>query len=156
MDPTSDSPTAEASWLGIDYGARRIGLAHADELGVPIPLEAAVETTAEQRFDHIARVIREKKVRVLVLGYPTRLDGTAGPIAKEVEGFRDELVRRFALPVHLTDERSTSQDAGEHWSLRKSRRRRGTGQIDSAAATLILRDYLELLPQPQPPMEPPF
>ncbi|MFP4353244.1 MAG: Holliday junction resolvase RuvX [Puniceicoccaceae bacterium] len=135
--------TARESWLAIDYGARRIGLAHADEVGVPVPLAAAVEAAPEERLAHIGRIIAERKVRAIVLGYPAREDGTAGEMAREVETFRDGLVGRFGLPVHLCDERLSSVEAGRHWNLKKARRKRKTGRIDSAAAAIILRDFLE-------------
>jgi len=146
------------SWLAIDYGSKRIGLAHADEVRVPVPLPAATQADEDSRLEHIERVVREKKAKTLVLGYPARPDGSAGPMAKEVEAFRDRLIARCPLPVHLHDERYSSQDAGEHWNLKKARKKRKSGQLDSAAATLILRDYLdtfavrpeELLLEPDP------
>jgi len=131
------------SWLGVDYGSKRIGLAHADELRVAVPMEAASQNTLEERLAQIKEVIHRKKVRIIVLGYPLRGDGSVGQMAREVEAFRKLLLDRFQLPVELVDEHSTSSEAGQHWSLRKSRKRRQTGQLDSAAATLILRDYLD-------------
>lgn len=133
------------SWLGIDYGTKRIGLAHADEVRVPVPLPAAIDGNEQSRLEHIAKVIREKKVQELVLGYPARPDGSAGEMAKVVETFRDRLLELHPLPVHLIDERLSSHDAGHHWNLKKARRKRKTGQLDSAAATLILREYLDSL-----------
>lgn len=133
------------SWLGVDYGSKRIGLAHADELQVAVPLEAAAQNTQEERLDYMRDIIEKKKVRQIVLGYPLRGDGSAGQMAREVEDFRDLLQERFGLPITLVDEHSTSSEAGQHWSLRKSRKRRKSGQLDSAAATLILRDYLDTI-----------
>ncbi len=135
--------TNRESWLAIDYGARRIGLAHADEVGVPVPLAAAVEAGAAERLAHIARIIAERKVTAIILGHPACEDGTAGAMAREVETFRDEIIERFGLPVFLCDERLSSVEAGRHWNLKKARRKRKTGQLDSAAAAIILRDFLE-------------
>ncbi len=131
------------SWLGIDYGSRRVGLAHADEVRVPVPLAAATGPTEEERFTHIERVARERRVRELVVGHPVRPDGTSGPSALAAEDFGRRLGERLGLPVRFFDERDTSNEAGGHWNLRKARRRRKTGQLDSAAATLILRGFLE-------------
>ena len=133
------------SWLAIDYGTKRIGLAHADEIRVPVPLPAAVGGDEDSRLEQIARVIGEKQVQSLVMGHPVRADGTSGEMAQIVEAFRDRLLERFSLPVHLIDERLSSQDAGQHWNLKKARRKRNTGQLDSAAATLILREFLDAL-----------
>ncbi len=133
------------SWLGIDYGSKRIGLAHADEVRVPVPLPAAVGGDEASRLAQIGRVIGQKRVTAIVLGYPARPDGTAGEMAEKVEAFRDLLREHFGLPIHLVDERLSSHDASQHWNLKKARRKRKTGQLDSAAATLILRDYLDTL-----------
>ncbi|MEM0965960.1 MAG: Holliday junction resolvase RuvX [Verrucomicrobiota bacterium] len=133
------------SWLAIDYGSKRIGLAFADDIRVPVPLAAATEPSESLRLDHIQKVVAQKSPAALVLGYPVRPDGSAGQMAEEVDKFRERLLERFDLPVHLCDERNSSQEAGSHWNLRKSRKKRKTGQVDSAAATLILRDYLDSL-----------
>jgi putative Holliday junction resolvase len=133
------------SWLGVDYGTKRIGLAYADEIRVPVPLPASVGGDEDYRIAEMAKVIEQKRIRAIVLGHPTRADGSSGEMAQVVESFRDRLVERFGLPVHLVDERLSSRDAGEHWNLKKARRKRQTGQLDSAAATLILREFLDRL-----------
>lgn len=141
-DPGNHRPPRE-SWLGVDYGARRIGLAHADEVRVAVPLAAATGASAEERLARIEEVAREKAVRTIILGHPVRPDGTSGPIAEEVEAFGRRLEERLGLPVVLHDERDSSREAAGHWNLRKARRKRKTGQLDSAAAAVILRGYLE-------------
>lgn len=137
------------SWLCIDFGSKRIGLAHADEVGVPVPLEAATETSEDGRMEHIGRVLREKKVTELVVGHPVRSDGSSGPIALEVEAFARKLEDQFGLPVKLHNERHSSRTAGDHWNLKKARKQRKSGQLDSAAATVILRSFLEETLPPQ-------
>jgi len=131
------------SWLCIDYGSKRIGLAHADEVKVPVPLEAAVHPTEEARIKRIGELLKEKKVTEIVIGHPVRPDGSSGPIALEVEAFAHKVEARFGLPVILHNERHSSEEAGRHWTLDKARRQRKSGHLDSAAATLILRSYLE-------------
>jgi putative Holliday junction resolvase len=147
--------------LGLDYGEKRWGLSHGDELGLALPLPAAVEPTAEQRFAHLAREIAARRVTDLVVGYPYNLDGTAGPQAAKVDAFIAQLERRFQLPVHRSDERLTSYQA--ETAGRGSRRpartvaahraARATGEVDSRAAALILQDFLDarLGPPPEPP-----
>lgn len=131
------------SLLALDYGRRRIGLAHADELLVPVPLPAVTESSPEARWEVLERVAREKGADRIVLGHPVRPDGTSGEMAREVEDFAAELRHRLGLPVELVDERDTSREAGAHWNLRKARRERASGKLDSAAAVLILRHYLD-------------
>jgi putative Holliday junction resolvase len=60
-------------------------------------------------------------------------------------GFAAELGRRFALPVHLVDERFSSLEASAALKERRAsgarRRRVQRADIDSAAAAVILRRY---------------
>ncbi|MEY3000545.1 MAG: putative Holliday junction resolvase [Verrucomicrobiota bacterium] len=131
--------------LGIDYGEKRIGLAWGDDLGVATPLRAATDATPEERLDRIHQLIRERKVTDIVVGYPYNMDGTVGFKAAEVDAFIAELESRFGLPVHRVDERLSSHAAQQSlgWNGRREREMRRTGLLDSAAAALILQDWLE-------------
>lgn len=137
--------------LGIDYGAKRIGLAHGDEIGVATPLPAVLEAAGEARWAKLGDAIKVRRITDLVVGYPYNMDGSVGFKAKEVEAFVAELKARFALPVHLVDETLTSYAAES--SIKKKDRRgvRDSGLIDSRAATIILQDFLD---QRNPPLAP--
>lgn len=136
--------------LGIDYGEKRIGLAYGDELGVATVLPAAVEPTMEARWEMIRKTLEQRRITQLVVGYPYNMDGSVGFKANEVDAFIAELEARFGLPVHRVDERLSSsaveRDLG--WSAKKERAMRKTGIVDSAAARLILQDWLDLRLQP--------
>lgn len=138
--------------LGIDFGARRIGLSYGDDLGVATPLPALIEADPAKRWAALAGVVAARRITELVLGYPLNMDDTAGFKAKEVDAFAERLRIEFKLPVHLVDERLTSYEAES--TIAKSRRRsvRASGVIDSRAATIILQDYLN---QRFPPDAPP-
>lgn len=132
-----------ANALGIDYGRRRMGLSFADELGVAVPLKAVPGVEEAGCFEALGEVVGERKPDLFVLGYPLNMDGSAGSRAREVDAFAEELVRRFALPVEKVDERLTTYQAESDAKATGRRRRKNQGEVDSAAATLILRDYLE-------------
>jgi putative Holliday junction resolvase len=137
--------------LGIDYGSRRIGLSYGDELGVATPLPALIEKDAGQRWAALSAVVRQRGVTDLVVGHPLNMDGSAGPKAREVEAFAERLRGELGLPVHLIDERLTSEEAEA--TIAKARRRsvRASGVVDSRAATLILQDFLDQrVPLPAP------
>jgi putative Holliday junction resolvase len=138
--------------LGIDYGARRIGLSYGDELGVATPLPALTDPDAAKRWQGLLAVIAERRATDLVLGYPLNMDGTAGFKAKEVDRFAARLRAEAKLPVHLIDERLTSYEAESTIAKSKRRAVRASGIIDSRAATIILQDYLNLA---MPPATPP-
>lgn len=136
------------TFLGIDYGEKRIGLSHGDELGFAFPLEAATEADAEARFARIAAEIRLRRISELVVGYPLRLDGSRSRTTDAADAFIAELERRFGLPVHRVDEGLSSAAAADSLGQRKPRspaerraQARG-GQLDSRAAQVILQDFL--------------
>lgn len=136
-------------YLGIDYGEKRIGLAYGDELGVAVPVQAAIESTLDERLARIETEIRRRSITALVVGYPYNMDGTIGFKAKEVDIFISELEKRFGLPVHRTDERLTTHAVEEGLratgrNVRADRRERATGNVDSRAAALILQDFLDI------------
>ena len=136
-------------FLGIDYGARRIGLSYGDELGVATPLPALVDADPAKRWSGLIALVAARRITDLVIGYPLNMDDTAGFKAKEVDAFAARLRAELKLPVHLVDERLTSYEAES--TIAKSRRRdvRASGIIDSRAATIILQDFLN---QKFPPM----
>jgi putative Holliday junction resolvase len=128
--------------LGIDYGARRVGLAYGDELGVATPLPALVMADEARRWAALAAVARERRVTDLVLGYPFNMDGSAGFKAREVDLFAARLRTELGLPVHLVDERLTSYEAEASSPPARRRSVRASGIVDSSAATIILQDFL--------------
>jgi putative Holliday junction resolvase len=139
--------------LGIDYGARRIGLSYGDDLGVATPLPALTDADPAKRWSALAAVVGQRGVTDLVLGHPLNMDGSAGFKAKEVDAFAERLRTEFKLPVHLVDERLTSFEAES--TIAKSKRRdvRASGIIDSRAATIILQDFLNQKFGLPPPVE---
>jgi putative Holliday junction resolvase len=130
-------------YLGIDWGEKRIGLAHADEVGIALPLQAAVAPSKKERMQHIERVIRERSIDELVVGYPLNMNGTVGFKAQEVDVFITELEKRFRLPVHRIDERLSSHSVEQGLKGQKKKPDRKSGEIDSRAAALILQDFIE-------------
>lgn len=130
--------------LGIDYGTKRIGLATGDELGIATPLPAVVEADPARQLARLAEVIRQRRPQQLVIGYPFNMDGSVGFKAKEVDAFIESLSRIApGVPVERVDERLTSRAASAGLSLKQERRLRASGVVDSAAAALILQDFLD-------------
>ena len=128
--------------LGIDYGERRWGLAYGDELAIALPLPAATEKDAAARWAALAKVVTQRRITDLVVGYPLNMDGTAGFKAQEVDLFCARLKELYGLPIHLIDERLTSYEAESDIPPAKRRALRGRGVVDSRAAAILLQDFL--------------
>ena len=135
--------------LGIDYGTKRVGLAHGDEIGVATPLPALVDGDEAVRWRKLGDLIQARRITDLVLGYPYNMDGSVGFKAKEVDAFAARLRTDFGLPVHLVDETLTSNEAESSIAKKDRRGVRASGLVDSRAACLILQDFLDQKFPPQ-------
>jgi putative Holliday junction resolvase len=129
--------------LAFDFGLKRIGIASGDTLTrMPAPRPAAISGPAGPDWDAITREVRALAPRVLVVGAPYNVDGSEGAMSGAARHFAAELERRFALPVHLVDERYSSLEGNEALKARRAngerRRRVQRADIDSAAAAVIL------------------
>ena len=135
-------------YLGIDYGSKRVGLSHADDLGFDFPLPAAIAAEPAERLAQIGREIARLRVTQIVLGYPLTVEGERTKRCDEVDAFAAELTRHFGLPIEKVDEALTSQAADELGGGRKPRSSKErkdaarTGERDSRAAAVLLQDYL--------------
>jgi putative Holliday junction resolvase len=131
--------------LGIDLGSKRIGLAISDE-HERIALPAGVLESRGRAADlgALRRLAAERGVSRVVVGLPLHMSGRAGPEAEAARTFARELAETLALPVETLDERWSTVEAQR--TLREtgqSRRKRGSGEADTLAATLLLSTYLE-------------
>jgi putative Holliday junction resolvase len=133
--------------LGVDLGARRIGLALSDPTRtVASPLEV-LPRGPKHEDDHraIVAVAREHGVRTIVVGLPLSLSGAIGPAARAALDEVDELRAAAGddIEVESFDERLTTVTAER--SLREARMRRDARRrvVDKVAAAVMLQTYLE-------------
>jgi putative Holliday junction resolvase len=80
------------------------------------------------------------------------MDGSEGPQAAAARDFGERLAA-MGLEVAYVDERLTSWQAAEQLADQGRRVRRRSGEIDSAAARLILQEYLDAHAPPEPAQE---
>lgn len=134
--------------LGIDLGDRRIGLALSDPSGVIALGAGFLEVRSEaDALAAIERLVSEKQVDHVVIGFPLTMAGEKGERARITERFVSRLEKRIVAPVTLWDERFTSEaakraltDAGPG-ARRAARKQRG--RTDEIAATLLLQSWLD-------------
>lgn len=142
--PTFGSERKASRILAIDFGARKIGLAVSDELGLTAQgLDTYYRSNKKTDFDHFRRVIKQYNVTEIVMGLPLRMSGAEGIQAEKVQVFAEELRRRFKLPVQLFDERLTSVEANRVLRETEMSTRRRAEVVDQLAAVLILQSFLE-------------
>ncbi|HEY4580832.1 MAG TPA: Holliday junction resolvase RuvX [Candidatus Acidoferrales bacterium] len=141
-DRSSGAP--QRAVLAIDYGRRRLGLALSDLLGITArPLATWERTNRRGDLTRIRDLCRRHAVGRIVVGWPIRLDGTPGEMAREAARFAERLRKYLGLPVELADERLSSWEAAQQVQVTGGRAGRRAGKpLDDVAAAIILRDYL--------------
>ena len=149
------------TWLGIDLGRRRIGLALSDcsaTLARPwksVPAGPTADASIDAILIEVRRLARETLdeagVDGFVVGLPRRLggeDNAQTPIARHVAA---RLAERTGLTVHLQDERLTSREAEARLAERERDWRKRKPLIDAVAAAIILQDFLDAAGGPSVP-----
>jgi putative Holliday junction resolvase len=130
--------------IAIDLGARRIGVAMTDGLGLTAqPLETIPRRGGQRDLDAIAALVRTHGAERIVLGLPLDPDGERGRAAKSAEAFAERLRGAIAVPVELCDESFSTVEAEEvllEADLSRARRRE---VIDKMAAAVILRRWMD-------------
>ena len=136
--------------LGIDYGARRVGLALSDATATLASPWKLIERprSEQQTLKLLMREIdgllaADDGLEAIVVGWPRRLDGSPTDQTPRVEALHRALERRVQVPVVLQDERLSSHEAEERLAVRERDWRRRKLKLDAAAAAVVLQDYLD-------------
>jgi putative Holliday junction resolvase len=128
--------TAPRSFLSLDFGTKRVGIACGNTLlGSAQPL-TTVTALGAARFAAIATLIDEWQPDALVVGVPFHPDGEVHENTLRARRFGRQLQGRFRLRVHEVDERWTTTEAISQGCL----------DTDAGAAALILDQFLRSLP----------
>jgi putative holliday junction resolvase len=141
--------------LGIDLGARRIGVALAegeDHPALPLTtIRRAANLTADARA--IGRIASEHTVDEIVIGLPLEATGTEGTQARMTRQWAATIAPTVGLPITFRDERLTSHLAEQRLGPMKRGRSGGPptpaqreeyrARVDREAAAIILQDELD-------------
>lgn len=132
-------------YLALDIGAKRIGVAVSDELGLTAQPVLTLERRRNPREDlrSLARLARKYGVSAIVIGNPLHLSGDQSPRAAKTQAFAAELGELSGLPIHLWDERLTTREAHQLLYEAGHARQEHRRVVDQVAATLILQSFLD-------------
>jgi putative Holliday junction resolvase len=118
-------------YLGIDYGARRVGLAVGEsETRVATPRTTLLNDN--ELHNKIRSLLHEEEIDEIVVGVPVSFDGGEHAQAREARAFGEGL-KELGVPVHFVN---------EILSTRQSRAS-GAKDVDASAAALILQSFLD-------------
>ena len=135
--------------LGLDVGARRIGVARADlEVRLASPLQAIFNDGSV--LEELIRLVDETGAEFIVVGLPRDNNGQETAQSKFSRDFAHDLHEAlvnedYNVEIVFQDESLTSVTAEDNLKKRKSFNIKMLcdGTLDSEAAVIILTDYLE-------------
>ena len=131
------------SLLALDASRKRVGFAGTDpERRLVTPLFTRGRDKAEALAMTLDRLIAERMVVGLVLGFPLNMDGSEGPAARAARMLGLQLARQTGLPLLLQDERLTTFAVEEALAEGRIERPRRGDPLDHFAAAVILEDAL--------------
>lgn len=135
------------SILSLDIGSKRIGLAGCDPLGITIKtLPAIHRKNFEEDLKIFLSYCKERNVKGLIIGIPLDDKGNLTNQAIYCKKHGQRIARALELPLAWVNEHSSTWEAKKIYKLEGDR----TGKADSAAALLLLRQWLEEGPELKP------
>jgi putative Holliday junction resolvase len=154
--------------VGLDLGARRIGVAVSDSARSLATARTVFERsgTLARDFAQIALIVEECDANLVVVGLPLSLNGEVGPAARATLDEIANLRRSLKVPVEAFDERLSTVEALSRREARKAPSSRGAsrsrgpdrkarasiakkmGAVDDEAAAVILQSFLDRVRQP--------
>lgn len=121
-------------YLGIDYGAKRVGVALSDEEG-RVAFPQSVYANDKRLVAALAALCRERGISEIVVGDSLDFSGTPNKIAEKITLFKKEIAETTELPV---------RSEPEFWSSMQAERWQGkTDKLDASAAAIILQSFLD-------------
>lgn len=138
-------------YMGIDFGAKRVGIALSDESGT-LAFPHSVLVNDKTLLSRVGRIIQEQRVEIIVLGESKDFSGNDNPIAEHADKFKKALETLTRKKVVYEPEFLTSAQAGRRQS-RRPHGSRGSGlrrghqrtneMLDASAAAIILQSFLD-------------
>ena len=130
--------------LGIDYGAKRTGIAITDSMQI---IASGLTTVDTRKIDDfISNIVLREDIECFVVGDPKNLDGTYTDNTRGVNIFVKKLQKLYpGILLRQIDERFTSKIAKQSIlaSGIKKQARQNKALVDEVSATIILQNYMD-------------
>ncbi|KKU80280.1 MAG: hypothetical protein UY07_C0048G0012 [Parcubacteria group bacterium GW2011_GWA1_47_8] len=121
-------------YLGVDYGAKRVGVAISDEGGT-IAFPYAILESGKGLVGEVKTICAHESVETIVVGESTDYQGKSNAIMEGINRFVKELRDAVHVPLVYEREFLSTQQARFHQAKKK--------RVDDSAAAIILQSYLD-------------
>lgn len=139
--------------LGIDYGAKKIGLALSDTSAIfAFPHSVILNKGIDKSADEIFRICVENGVSKIILGRSIDFKGRPNPIMADILKLKKKLEEDFSIDVQFEDEFSSTREArtlslkddlGRIASRARASKKKIKKIVDAEAAAIILKSYID-------------
>lgn len=130
--------------MALDYGDVRIGIALSDVTRfLASGYENYTRKGTDVDYEHIAEIVKNNNVKIIVLGLPLNMDGSSGVRVEKTYEFASNLAKFTDVKIEYLDERLTSVSAEKILISADVSRKKRKEVLDKLSATIILQDYLD-------------
>lgn len=138
--------------LGIDLGAKRIGVAVSDPTGTIASPYEVVHRCGDPVRDRrrLVALAEEVGAERIVVGLPLSMDGSIGPAAAAALDEADALGAVTTIPVETYDERLTTVTAERALREQNVKGPARRAVVDKVAAAVLLQAWLDGRPSREP------
>ena len=131
--------------LGIDYGDANIGIAVSDiDQEISFPKTTIKNLALDDAILQINNLCKELNIVEIVVGIPVSMSGESSEQTTKTLDFVNKLKKSIKVPVVLHDERLTTHESHVILTSLNTKATKEKRIKDVIAASLILKNYLEL------------
>ena len=132
------------SVLSLDLGNKRIGIAGCDPLGITVThLKAIKRSRFAQDIIKLKELCIQRDVKGLIIGLPLDESGNETLQSCKSKTYGIKIAQSLELPLAWVNEHSSTWEAKNRFNIENDR----TGKLDSAAAALLLEQWLREGPE---------
>ncbi len=154
IEDLAKSLPVKARLIGVDLGAKTIGLAISDiERRLASPLKTLRRAAFARDADALAAIFAEFDIAGIVLGLPLDLDGRDSRRAQSTRAFARNLAKQTSLPIVFWDERFSTAVVTRSLIANDVSRAKRAEVVDKMAAAYILQGALDRLAGLSPPRD---
>tara|TARA_Y100000590_G_scaffold180900_1_gene206195 strand:+ start:616 stop:1071 length:456 start_codon:yes stop_codon:yes gene_type:complete len=138
--------TNKSRLLGLDLGSKRIGVAICDDRqSVATPFKTIIKENSDQFINELKFIIKENKIKGIVVGNPINMDGSIGRSSQSVINVCENILKKIDIPLCLWDERLSTKAAFNLSSQLNVNVSKKVKNIDQNAAAFILQGAIDYL-----------
>ena len=130
-------------YIGLDLGEKTLGISLSNGIIATNYTTIRHDKEYPRLVDEVAKIVEEKAIDKIVLGFPKNMNNTVGYRANITLEFKKMLEDKIKKEVILEDERLTSKVANDFMIKEDISRKKRKERVDGMASVIILQSYLD-------------